>query len=106
MPPHRPPATWARRCANAVARSALVIALAACGGGGSQSVDDEASAGSTGVVPPALEGRDLRQGPIDRGGGMPPVVGTRTEPSSARERALATPTSTDPHQIGRFTAAF
>ena len=51
----------------------LAVVLAACGGG---SVDDEPEAASP--LPPALEGRDFQQGPIDRGGGAPPRVGTQS----------------------------
>jgi hypothetical protein len=79
----------------------LVAVLAACGGG---SVDDESAATSLGAPPPALEGRDFQQGPIDRGGGAPPRVGARSTP--ARESAMAVPASNDPQQIGRFGAAF
>jgi len=80
----------------------LIIVLVACGGGGP--ADDDAAAGSLGAPPPALEGRDFQQGPIDRGGGAPPLVGTRSTPS--REAALAASGNNDPRQIGRFGAAF
>jgi hypothetical protein len=78
----------------------LMVGLAACGGG---SVDDE-SAATSADVPSTLEGRDLQQGPIDLGGGAPPLVGTRSTPP--RETAMAVPASNDPRQIGRFGAAF
>ena len=77
----------------------LAVVLAACGGG---SVDDEPASAS--LLPPALEGRDFQQGPIDRGGGAPPRVGTQS--TSSRETAMAVPASNDPRHIGRFGAAF
>jgi hypothetical protein len=80
----------------------LVVVLAACGGGGPSQEDSADS--SLDTPPPALEGRDFQQGPIDRGGGAPPLVDLRH--TSPREGALAAPTSTDPRQIGRFGAAF
>jgi hypothetical protein len=80
----------------------LVVMLAACGG--DDPSQDDSAASSLDAPPPPLEGRDFQQGPIDRGGGAPPLVGVRS--GSPRETASAVPTSTDPRQIGRFGAAF
>jgi hypothetical protein len=87
--------------ARTLARWLLIVVLSACGGG---SVDDDSSATSLGAPPSPLEGRDFQQGPIDRGGGTPPLAGMHA--ASSREAALAVPISSDPRQIGRFGAAF
>ena len=86
----------ARRRAHFV----LVAVLAACGGGS----DDEAASAWLDDAPPPLEGRDLQQGPIDRGDGEPPDV--EPQATRSRESATAVPASSDPRQIGRFGAAF
>src|SRR5262245_39396388 len=104
MPRHPLRATSPLARVVAFAQAALVVALVACGGGDPSGRDDESA--SLGTVPPALEGRDLQQGPIDRGGGSPPLVGARSSALLSRETVQVVASSSDPRQIGRFGAAF
>src|SRR5215510_2294014 len=100
-----------RRCSRALSslhrvvvlvQTALAISLLACGGGGPEGSDDESAAPD--AVPPALEGRDSQQGPIDRGGGAPPLIGSRSIVGQRRDTAQAVAGNADPRQVGRFSA--
>ena len=97
----RSPDSTPPRSARHLAQWMILVALAACGGG---SVDDDAADTSLADPAPPLDSSYFRDGPIDRGSGAPPIVGTRSPAS--RESPMAVPTSSNPRQIGRFGPAF
>jgi hypothetical protein len=87
------------------------LTLAACGGGDTNSSEQTDQGGSAKATASSayIEGGSTTQGPVDRGNGPPPVVGTRLSLVSAakngRAFAAAVAVAAGPEVAGRFTQA-